>query len=118
MNLDSIKNETAKQLEVDTAELDYITDELILDFFNDSKTEEITDEGPEGEEIKGRWGVYGNSITYSQHKVHYKRNDKGTPNYGCGTDNWSVGKKHARYIIQNETCSGGRKMYFIGNYRP
>jgi hypothetical protein len=95
-----------------------LPEELIFDYFENSKEESIDDLDPEGANITGRWGVYGNSITYSTNTVHYKRNDKGTPNYGCGSDSWSVGKNNAKYIIQKGTCSGGRKWYFIGNYRP
>ena len=118
MNINEIKKETANELKGKVEELDYITEDLILDYFQNAKDEDMVETDPEGKELLSRWGVYGNSITYSKDKVYYKRNDKGTSNYGCGTDSWSVGKNNAKYIIEKGRCSGGRKMYFIGNYRP
>ena len=74
------------------------------------------DGGPRAE---GRWGTYGNSITYSDSTVFWKQNRKGTANYGCGSaESWNAGKNWASYIVYRGRCPNGVAWYFIGNYRP
>ncbi|WP_036546757.1 hypothetical protein [Nitrincola lacisaponensis] len=118
MSIQTIIEETANALKTNADELDYISEDLIIDYFLNSLDEDVSESDAEGEKTANRWGVYANSLTYSTNHVHYKRGRKGTPNYGCGNDSYRVGKNNARYIIEQGTCSGGKKWYFIGNYRP
>ena len=120
MKINDVKNETAKFLGVDSSELDYITEELILDYFiNDSK-EDSFELGVSDNEMKAAksedvlaYGRYGNSLVTKGNKVHYKRNDRGTPKYGCGTNNWTWTSKTGDTFKPFGKCSSGKREYLL-----
>lgn len=114
MLVEEVKNETAKQLKIDLANLDYISEELIQSHVE-------AQEETEGEEIKIEEsetllaGVYCNSLTYDPGPggyIRYKRGPKGTPNYGCGNESWKKSKTGTT-VRQNGSCSGGRTQYLV-----
>ena len=130
--LNEIKEATAKLLGVKVEDVNYITDDLLKEYQKPSQVPQQlggTADGskaPAGEAtLVERWGVYGNSITYDPGNdpyglVYWKQGPKGTPNYGCGTsESWHAGKRDwASNIVEQGTCAGGLRWFFIGNYNP
>ncbi|MGY8910019.1 MAG: hypothetical protein ACKVIG_09190 [Flavobacteriales bacterium] len=111
MNIEEIKNETAKQLG-ENSNLDYITNEL-LESYEDAILENDEDAIKlDGEELLA--GVYCNSVTYDSGPggyIRYKRGTKGTTNYGCGTDRYKKSKTGTT-VRQIGTC-GSRTKYLV-----
>ena len=79
-----------------------------IEKFKEEDEAELTD--AEGKAATA-YGVYGNSLTFIGNKVHYKRNDKGTPNYGCGTDGWIWTKKQGDTFDPGNKCRNGKYEY-------
>lgn len=120
MKVSDVKNETAKFLNVDSSEVDYITEELILDYFSNESNKDSFELGVSDAEMKESnsenllsYGRYGNSLVYSGNKVHYKRNDHGTPNYGCGTNNWTWTSKPGDTFKPLGKCPSGKREYLL-----
>jgi hypothetical protein len=77
----------------------------------------------ENSAASGKWGVYCNCLTIDSGTggyVYYRRGDRGTPNYGCGTDRYRAPKSLARYIKQAGSCSktacNKKTKYLVTNY--
>ena len=117
--IQTIKEETAKQLNISIDDLSYITREFLDEFDKSVNTVNKNDGDPNGDtSTLDNWGVYGNSYWFEGNLCKWKQNAKGTPNYGCGTsETWQAGKEWAKYIIYKGKCSDGKNWYFIGNYQ-
>jgi hypothetical protein len=120
MKINDVKNETAKFLGVESSELDYITEELILVYFSDESSEDSFELGVSDTEMKDSksenllsYGRYGNSLVTRGNKVSYKRNDRGTTNYGCGTNNWTWTSKPGDTFTPLGKCSNGKREYLL-----
>ena len=113
MNIEEVKQNTMQALGItDANEVDYITESLLMDYLSASSDAEET-ESLDADMKSAPYGVYGNSLVYSGNFVYYKRNDKGTPNYGCGTGNWKWTKQAGDTIREIGSCSRGRKEYLL-----
>ncbi len=124
MNVKDVKKETAKNLGVPESDLDYITEEFLAEIeANPGDEDSEMDSDAEGVMAVGKWGRYGNRVTFSGDKVHYYRGPRpgepgGSSNYGCGNLKKWVKKSTARYIKVVGQCGGSKgAKKLLSNYR-
>ena len=118
MDISKIREDTAKALGVDLAEVAYIDEELMRSYQASAKPADTASGDADGNKsVAGNWGTYGNSITFAGDLVYWKQGPKGTPNYGCGqSETWRAGKDWCRWIIPKGNC-GSYPWKFLGNYQ-
>ena len=117
--ISKIKEDTVKVTGIKMEDLSYITPEFLLEADkSDVKILEKSDGDANGDVKKlDQWGTYGNSYWFEGDLCKWKQNKKGTPNYGCGTDEtWEAGKNWCSNIYEKGKCADGKKWYFLGNY--
>lgn len=115
MDIEEIKRETMKQLGLDsTEELEYITEEFLADI-ESGESEDPDNDLSDAEGIAtSSYAVYGNSLVFLSGKVKYRRNDKGTPNYGCGSNKWTwTARRGDSFTPRRKKCPNGKKEYLL-----
>jgi len=120
MDLNKVRQDTMAALGItDPNEVSYITQELLDDYQAGSlEVEKIA--GISANECAAAgvaplagYGSYGNSLVFLPGQVKYKQGPRGTPNYGCGTDNWTWRADPGDTYTPQADCSGGRKQYLL-----
>ena len=121
MDINNVKEMTMKALGItDPNDVSYITEELLNDYLtNVNIIEKLSGTSPE--ECKAAntqnpltgYGTYGNSLVFLTGKVNYKAGPRGTPNYGCGNDNWEWRSDPGDTFTPQASCSGGRQQYLL-----
>lgn len=120
MDVDDAKRQTMEALGIsDPEEVSYITREL-LEEYQAQSTEVEKKAGATPEECKAAgasplagFGAYGNSLVFLSGRVDYKAGPRGSPNYGCGTDNWTWRVDRGDTFTPQGACSGGRQQYLL-----
>jgi len=120
MSVEDAKRETMKALGItDPNEVSYITQSL-LDEYKAKSNSMTKNAGTSPDECKAAgaqpmvgFGAYGNSLVFSSGRVDYKAGPRGTPNYGCGTENWWWRQDPGDTFTPQGNCSGGRQQYLL-----